>query len=49
LKTGKLAGYTIGVGKHWKVKRASLLKYIAEREELTKTFGEMDKAGFGLD
>lgn len=46
LKTGKLKGYNIGVGKHWKVKRDSLLKYMQEREELTKAFGEMDKAGF---
>lgn len=49
LKTGKLKGYTIGVGKHWKVKRDSLLKYMEEREDLMKAFGEMDKAGFGLD
>lgn len=49
LKTGKLDGYQIGVGKHWKVKRNSLLKYIEERDEMTKMFGDMDKAGFGLD
>ena len=48
LKAGKLEGYPIGVGKHWRVKRDSLLKYIEEREEITNAFGEMDKAGFGL-
>ncbi len=49
LKTGKLKGYTIGIGKHRKVKRDSLLKYMQEREELANAFGEMDKHGFGLD
>lgn len=49
LETKKLEGYRIGVGKHWKAKRNSVLKYLEERDSLTKAFGEMDKAGFGLD
>lgn len=49
LETGKIEGYRIGVGKHWKAKRNSLLKYLEERDSLSKAFGEMDKAGFGLD
>lgn len=49
LKTGKLSGYQIGVGKHWKVKRKSLFEYIKERDDMTKLFGKMDKAGFGIE
>jgi excisionase family DNA binding protein len=49
VKSGKLSGYTIGVGKHWKIKRDSILKYIEDRDSLSKAFGELDKAGFGLD
>lgn len=49
LETKKIEGYHIGVGTHWKAKRNSVLKYLEERDELSKAFGEMDKAGFGLD
>lgn len=49
LESGKLQGYKIGVGKHWKIKRDSLVQYMRERDELTHAMGEMDKDGFGLD
>ena len=49
LETKKIEGYRIGVGKHWKVKRNSVLSYLEERDDLAKAFSEMDKAGFGLD
>lgn len=49
LASGKLQGYKIGTGKHWKIKRDSLVQYMRERDELTQALGEVDKDGFGLD
>lgn len=47
LKTGRLQGYE--VGSHWKVSRASLLKYLADREDMMRMMSKMDEAGFGID
>lgn len=47
LKTGRLQGYE--VGSHWKVSRESLLKYLADREDMMRMMSKMDEAGFGID
>lgn len=47
LKEGKLQGYQVGT--HWRIKRASLLQYLADRENISAAIGVMDKDGFGLD
>lgn len=47
LKTGRLQGYEVGA--HWKVSRASLMRYLEEREDMMKMMSKMDAAGFGID
>jgi len=47
LKAGRLQGYE--VGSHWKVSRASLLKYLANREDMMRMMSKIDEAGFGID
>lgn len=47
LKSGRLKGYEVGA--HWRIKRESLLKYLADRESFAAGMAEMDKNGFGLD
>lgn len=47
LKSGRLKGYEVGT--HWRVTRDSLLKYMADREELAAGMAKMDEHGFGID
>ncbi len=47
LKEGTLKGYQVGT--HWRIKRDSLLQYLADRENISEAIGLLDKDGFGLD
>lgn len=47
LKSGSLIGHK--VGKHWRVKKESLVSYINSRDMAFKSADFLDEAGFGLD
>ncbi len=47
LRAGGLIGHQ--VGKHWRIKKESLLEYINTRDKATKAALAFDDAGFGID
>lgn len=47
LKRGSLIGHT--VGKHWRIKRESLIEYIANRDKTARLHQELDEDGLALD
>ena len=47
LKTGGLIGHL--VGKHWRVKKDSLVEYINTRDQAFRIARDEDEDGFGLD
>jgi len=47
LKHGSLIGHM--VGKHWRVKKESLIDYIANRDKTARLMRELDKEGLAFD
>jgi excisionase family DNA binding protein len=47
LKSGALIGHT--VGKHWRIKRESLIEYITNRDKASRLTQELDEEGLSFD
>ena len=47
LKRGGLIGHMIG--KHWRVKRESLVEYISNRDKTSRLMSELDEDGLAFD